>query len=118
MNSQVQQVILYTGVTQEEAEKAVKLYPENVIDAIASLTVIPQISGTKHIPPPPKIDDGHDEETRERIRQGRILADLLTFAPQNDLRGKASHYPVKEAQTAVVQQTTSPADQPSSSTSQ
>jgi len=109
---------MYTGATQEAAEKAVKLYPDSVIDAIASLTVVPEISGTKHIPPPPKIDDGHDEETRERIRQGRILADLLTFAPQNDLRGKASHYPAKEAQSAAVQQTTSPADQPSSLASQ
>jgi len=109
---------MYTGVTQDEAEKAVKLYPDSVIDAIASLTVIPQISGTKHIPPPPKIDDGHDEETRERIRQGRILADLLTFAPQNDLRGKASHYPAKEEQNAGAQKTTSPVAQPSALSSQ
>ena len=101
MNSQVQQVIMYTGATEEEAEKAVKLYPDSVIDAIASLTVVPKISGTKHIPPPPKVDDGHDDETRERIRQGRILADILTFAPQNDLRGKASHYPAKAEQTAT-----------------
>lgn len=101
MNSQVKQVMTYTGATQEEAEKAVKQYPDSIIDAIASLTVVPPISGTKHIPPPPKVDDGHDDETRERIRQGRILADILTFAPQNDLRGKASHYPAKAEQTAA-----------------
>lgn len=91
---------MFTGATHEEAENALKLHDNSVIDAIASMTVIPPISGTKHIPPPPKIDDGHDDATRERIRQGRILADILTFAPQNDLRGKASHYPVKEEQTA------------------
>ena len=88
MSSQVQQVMMFTGATHEEAENALKLHDNSVIDAIASMTVIPPI------------DDGHDDATRERIRQGRILADILTFAPQNDLRGKASHYPVKEEQTA------------------
>jgi len=118
MSSQVEQVMLYTGVTQEEAEKALKQYPDSIIDAIASLTVVPAISGTKHIPPPPKVDDGHDDATRERIRQGRILADILTFAPQNDLRGKASHYPVKVEQTATGECKQPPAVQPSPSSSQ
>jgi len=118
MSSQVQQVMMFTGVSQEEAEAALNLHEESVVDAIASLTIVPPTSGTKHIPPPPKIDDGHDDETRERIRQGRILADLLTFAPQNDLRGKASHYPAKEEQNAGAQKTTSPVAQPSALSSQ
>ena len=103
MSSQVQQVMMYTGASQEEAEKALANQNGSIIDAIAALTTIPTVSGAKHIPPPPVVDAGHDADTLERIRLGRLMADMLSASARNDLRGKASHYPVKEEQTASVE---------------
>ena len=103
MSSQVEQVMLYTGASQKEAEKALADQNGSVIDAIAALTPVPTVSGTKHIPPPPVVDAGHDADTLERIRLGRLMADMLSASARNDLRGKASHYPVKEEQTATVE---------------
>ena len=103
MSSQVEQVMLYTGASQKEAEKALADQNGSIIDAIASLTTIPVVSGAKHIPPPPVVDAGHDADTLERIRLGRLMADMLSASARNDLRGKASHYPVKEEQTASVE---------------
>ena len=117
MNNKVEQVMAFAAVDQPTAEKALLDNDNDVVMAITSLTPVPVISGNKHIPPPPKVDDGHDEETRERIRKGRILADILTYAPQNDLRGKASHYPAREEQTLVAECKEQPV-QPSPSVSQ
>lgn len=91
---------MFTGATQEEVEKALDTHDNDVVAAIIDLTPVPTISGTKHIPPPPKIDDGHDDVTRERIRMGRLMSDMISASPKNDLRGTASHYPVKEVETA------------------
>lgn len=103
MSSQVQQVMMYTGSSQAEAEKALTDQNGSVIDAIAVLTPVPAVSGAKHIPPPPVVDAGHDADTLERIRLGRLMADMLSASARNDLRGKASHYPAKEEQTASVE---------------
>ena len=102
MSSQVQQVMMFTGATHEEAEKALAANGESVIDTIAALTPVPPVSGAKHIPPTPIVDAGHDADTLERIRLGRLMADMLSASARNDLRGKASHYPAKEEQTASV----------------
>jgi len=110
--------MMFTGATQEEAETALAANGDSVVDAIAVLTPIPPISGAKHIPPTPVVDAGHDAATLERIRLGRLMADMLSASARNDLRGKASHYPVKEEQSGAETQTMSPADQPSTSTSQ
>ena len=53
MSSQVEQVMMYTGVSQEEAQKALADQNGSIIDAIAALTPVPTVSGAKHIPPPP-----------------------------------------------------------------
>ena len=103
MSSQVEQIMMYTGASQGEAEKALADQNGNIIDAIAALTPVPTVSGAKHIPPAPVVDAGHDADTLERIRLGRLMADMLSASARNDLRGKASHYPVKEEQTASVE---------------
>ena len=103
MSSQVEQVMLYTGASQKEAEKALSDQNGSIIDAIAALTTIPIVSGAKHIPPPPVVDAGHDADTLERIRLGRLMADMLSASVRNDLRGTASHYPAKEEQTASAE---------------
>ena len=103
MNSQVQQVMMFTGASQAEAEKALADQNGSIVDAIAALTVVPTITGAKHIPLAPVVNHGHDAETLERIRLGRLMSDMLSASPKNDLRGKASHYPVKEKQTEAVE---------------
>lgn len=117
MSSKVEQVMTFAAVDKDTAEKALLDNDNDVVMAITALTPVPTISGTKHIPPPPQIDDGHDEETRERIKKGRILADILTYAPQNDLRGRASHYPSREEQTST-EECKEQSVQPSTSVSQ
>ena len=103
MNSQVEQIMMYTGASQKDAEKALLDQNGSIVDAIAILTTVPTITGAKHIPPPPVVDAGHDADTLERIRLGRLMADMLSASARNDLRGKASHYPAKEEQTASVE---------------
>jgi hypothetical protein len=88
---EIQTVMDNTGATRERAEESLR--GRDVIAAIEFLSIVPPISGTKFIPPPPVVDNGHDAETLERITQGRILADILSASPKNDLRGKAAHYP-------------------------
>lgn len=94
---------MFTGASHQEAEKALAENADSVVDAIAVLTPVPPISGAKHIPPPPVVDAGHDTDTLERIRLGRLMADMLSASARNDLRGTASHYPVKEEQVASVE---------------
>ena len=111
---------MFTGASQPDAEKALSENGNNVVDAIAALTVVPSITGTKHIPPAPIVNNGHDAETLERIRLGRLMSDMLSASPKNDLRGRASHYPAKEPQTEAVVSTvpTVPASSASQSSPQ
>lgn len=98
----IQTIIEYTGATHDAAEAAIIKHKEDLVSAIAELSDVPQISGTKYVPLPPVVDDGHDAETKERIIRGRQLADILSAAPQNDLRGKASHYPDQPRASAAA----------------
>lgn len=86
-------VVDFSGVSPDVAKDALQRHGEDILLALVELSVTPRISGTKFIPPPPVVNDGHDAETKERIVQGRILADILSASPKNDLRGTASHYP-------------------------
>jgi len=105
--SDVEQVVSMTGVTAEIAKKALQDNGNDIIAAVDALSVPPTISGTRYIPPTPKVDDGLDDETRQKLRDARAFSDVLNASPRNDLRGKAaSHYPsvredfAKESQTA------------------
>ena len=93
----IQMVVDYSGASHDDAKAMLVKQSGDVISALVELAVTPAISGTKYIPPTPKIDDGHDDETRERIRQGRLMAEMLNASPRNDLRGKATHYPPRLA---------------------
>lgn len=96
MSGSIEQVVLFTGVTEEVAAAALATHGGDVLKTVDALSCPPRTSGTKYIPPPPKIDDGLTDEVRQKLRDARVLSDLLTFAPQNDLRGKAAHYPPRE----------------------
>jgi UBA-like domain len=97
-DSKIMQVMQFTGCTEDVARDALKKGNWDVIDALDRLTNIPKISGSKYIPTKPVVKDHLTGDVREKINQARQLADLLTYAPQNDLRGKASHYPENSQQ--------------------
>ena len=66
-----------TGCTREQAEKALFTH-ETVLDAIDSiLPANPVISGTKHIPPKPKVNSGLDPEQAAICERGRWLQDKV-----------------------------------------
>ena len=66
-----------TGCTREEAEKSLIAH-ETVLDAIESLIPAnPVASGSKYIPPKPKVHDGMDEEQAALCARGRWLQDRV-----------------------------------------
>jgi len=93
-----EKVVLFTGVSEERAKEALDAHNGDVLLAIDSLSCPPKTSGTKYIPSAPVVDDGLTDEVREKLRDARKLSDMLTFAPQNDLRGKPAYYPPKASE--------------------
>ena len=92
-SKEVTEIMSNTGADQATAEKALESSGGNVLEAIISLTPVPQVSGHKYIPGAPKVDDGLAPEVREKLAKARELADILTFSAKNDLRAAASHHP-------------------------
>ena len=86
--SAVEQVVSMTGVSEEIAKKTLEENGSDVIAAVDALSKSPTISGTRYMPPPPKIDDGLTDEVRENLKKARQFSDILSASPQNDLRGK------------------------------
>ena len=72
-------IISLTGCTHQEAEDALAAHKGDVLLALDALFKKPVVSGEKHIPPPPKVDTGQDEEQKARCAAGRDLMDKLTF---------------------------------------
>lgn len=101
----VEQVIAMTGVAEDVAKKALEENGEDVIAAVDALSKPPSISGTRYIPPTPKIDDGLTDEVRDNLRKARQFSDILSASPQNDLRGKVvSPQPSARANSAPTLQ--------------
>lgn len=91
--SEIDQVVVNTGVSEDIARKALEENGNDVISAIDALSTPRPIKGTRYIPPTPTIDDGLNDEVRSKLREARAFADILNASPKNDLRGKAaSHY--------------------------
>ena len=72
-------IMSFTGCTRQEAEDALAAHGGDVLLALDVLFKKPVVSGEKHIPPPPKVDTGQDEEQKARCAAGRDLMDKLTF---------------------------------------
>jgi hypothetical protein len=86
----VQQVITMLGCSEIDAKQYLDAADWDVVAAIESNLVIPIVSGTKHIPAIPIIDDGLTEEVRQRIKEARIVSDAFTASFRNDLLGTQS----------------------------
>lgn len=66
-----------TGCTREEAERTLNQY-ENVLDAVESLIPAnPVVTGSKYIPPKPKVDTGMNPEQQALCERGRWLQDKV-----------------------------------------
>lgn len=72
-------IMSFTNCTRQEAEDALAAHNGDVLLALDALFKKPVVSGEKHIPPPPKVETGQDEEQKARCAAGRDLMDKLTF---------------------------------------
>ena len=68
----------FTHCTRDEALGALAVYGGDMLKAIDALFQKPVVSGEKHIPSPPKVETGQDQEQKERCAAGRDLMDKLT----------------------------------------
>jgi len=90
MSDAIQQVVDFTGVSEDVARKVLDENGGNIIAAVDILSIPPVIKGTRYIPTTPTIDDGLTDEVRSKLREARAFADILNASPKNDLRGKAA----------------------------
>jgi len=101
-------IVSMTGVSEEVAKKALEENGGDAIAAIDALSKPPTISGTRYIPPPPKIDDGLTDEVRENLSKARQFSDILSASPQNDLRGKVVSPPPSAGEDSAKALPTAP----------
>ena len=87
----IQQVITMLGCTEEKAIHYLANADGNVLSAIETNLNVPVISGTKHMPKPPIVDDGLSDETREKLNDARKFSTMLNASPRNDLRGSSAN---------------------------
>ena len=74
----VETVMSFTNCTREDAVGTLAVYGGDILKAADALFQKPVVSGEKHIPPPPKVETGQDQEQKERCAAGRDLMDKLT----------------------------------------
>ena len=74
----IETVMSFTNCTREEAVGTLAVYGGDILKAADALFQKPVVSGEKHIPPPPKVETGQDQEQKERCAAGRDLMDKLT----------------------------------------
>ena len=77
MDGTIETIMSFTNCTREEAVGTLAIYGGDMLKAIDSLFQKPVVSGEKHIPPPPKVETGQDEEQKARCATGRELMDKL-----------------------------------------
>jgi hypothetical protein len=94
--SDEEKVMMMLGCTEEEARSYLVKAQGDVMKAIEDNLKIPKVSGDKYIPAPPVIDDGLDDEVREKLNEARRLSDLFNASFRNDLL-------VSQAKTSSVE---------------
>jgi hypothetical protein len=78
-------VMMMLGCTDEEARIYLDKAEGDVLKAIEENLNIPVVSGEKYIPAPRIIDDGLEDEVREKLNEARKLSDLFNASFRNDL---------------------------------
>ena len=86
-------VVSMLECSREDAEKYLAETNGDVLLAIANNMKTPEVSGSKYIPPSPKIDDGLTEEVRTKIQEARKLSEAFSASFRNDLRGAPAQTP-------------------------
>lgn len=67
-----------TGKTEKEVLDAVeRLGTYDLVEIASYLLEPPPCAGNRHVPPPPKIDDGLTPEVRAKLAEARRFVDLL-----------------------------------------
>jgi len=74
----IETVMSFTNCTREDAVGTLAVYGGDILKAADALFQKPVVSGEKHIPSPPKVETGQDQEQKERCAAGRDLMDKLT----------------------------------------
>jgi len=87
MSADDSMVMSMLGCTHEQAVKYLEETEGDVLLAITNNMETPEVSGSKYIPPPPKIDDGLTDEVRQKISEARKLSEAFSASFRNDLRG-------------------------------
>jgi hypothetical protein len=80
-------VMSMLACTHEEAKEYLSKSNGDVLLAIETNMKVPEVSGNKYIPPPPKIDDGLTDEVREKLTEARKISEAFSASFRNDLRG-------------------------------
>ena len=96
-------VMSFTNCTRQEAEDALAAHNDDVLLALDALFKKPVVSGEKHIPPPPKVETGQNEEQKARCAAGRDLMDKLTFVFSGAHRKTLEQTPQASEGPGVVQ---------------
>ena len=103
MESTIETVMSFTNCTREEAVGALAIYGGDVLKALDALFQKPVVSGEKHIPPPPKVETGQDEEQKARCAAGRDLIDKLTVVFSGAHRKTLEQTPPEAEGSAVAE---------------
>lgn len=94
----------FLGCTEDEAHRYLQKAGGDVLRAIDENLKIPEVSGAKYIPEPPRIDDGLTPEVREKIQTARQISEQFSASFRNDLRAdpkKTSEVPEVQGAPAV-----------------
>lgn len=86
-------VMSMLGCTHDDAKEYLSKSGGDVLQAITDNMKIPEVSGDKYIPPPPKIDDGLTDEVRSKLQEARKLSEAFSASFRNDLRGAQAPKP-------------------------
>ena len=104
MSQDESMVMSMLGCTHDEAKQYLSESNGDVLLAIEKNMKIPEVSGNKYIPPPPKIDDGLTEEVREKLQEARKISEAFSASFRNDLRGVQAQTASVEPASGVEQQ--------------
>lgn len=78
-------VMSILACTHEEAQTYLDEAGGDTMKAIDMHLCVPETPGNKHIPGKPKINDGLDDQVREKLSQARQMSELFNASFRNDL---------------------------------